>query len=214
MSDPSREDYDDSRARRERMTAEEFLALPEPERGWPRNLIGGEVVVNDPTMLHAEVQGELYVALVAWTRVATGRGKVALPLDVQLDERNVFKPDIAWYAGSRAPARMDRRPYPMPDLAVEVRSPSTWRYDVGAKKSAYEHHGLAELWLVDTAAEVVLVFRRSEPGVPSFDVSLELARQDELRSPLLPGFALPLAELFLTESSGAEAPGRRPHMFG
>jgi len=180
----------------ERMTAEEFLALPEPERGWPWSLIDGEVVVNDPTMLHGEVQGELYRTLANWARAASGRGKVALPLDVGLDEHNVFKPDIVWYAKGRVPARLDRPPYPMPDLAVEVRSPSTWRYDIGVKKSGYERHGLSELWLVDTVAEVVLVFRRSQPGASSFDVSLELARRDELASPLLPSFVLPLAELF------------------
>ena len=180
----------------ERMTAEEFLALPEPELGWPVSLIAGEVVVNDPTVLHGEVQGELYLALTAWARAGTGRGKPALPLDVKLDERNVFKPDIAWYAEGRGPARLDPRPYPMPDIAAEVRSPSTWRYDVGAKKSGYERHGLGELWLVDTAAEAVLVFRRSAPRAPTFDTSLELARDEELRSPLLPGFALSLAVLF------------------
>ncbi len=180
----------------ERMTADEFLALPEPERGWPWNLIAGEVVVNEPTVLHGDVQGQLYFALTTWTRAAAGRGKVALPLDVQLDERNVFAPDIAWYVEGRAPARIDPRPYQMPDLAVEVRSPSTWCYDVGTKRSGYERHGLPELWLVDTAAEGVLVFRRSEPGAPAFDVSLELAREEELGSPLLPGFVLPLAQLF------------------
>ncbi|MGI8660892.1 MAG: Uma2 family endonuclease [Thermoleophilaceae bacterium] len=82
---------------------------------------------------------------------------------------------MVWYAEGRAPARLDRPPYPMPDLAVEVRSPSTWRYDLGAKKSGY---------------------RRSRPRATAFDVSLELTREEELRSPLLAGFALPLTELF------------------
>lgn len=52
------------------------------------------------------------------------------------------------------------------------------------------------LWLVDTAAEAVLIFRRSRPRATAFDVSLELTREEELRSPLLAGFALPLTELF------------------
>jgi Uma2 family endonuclease len=76
-----------------------------------------------------------------------------------------------------------------------VRSPSTWRYDIGAKKAAYERHGLHELWLVDTAADAVLVFRRS-PESPTFDISLELTADDELASPLLPGFALSPRTLF------------------
>ena len=76
------------------------------------------------------------------------------------------------------------------------RQPSTWRYDIGAKKAAYERHGLPELWLVDIPAEQVLVFRRSRSGAARFDVTLELAGDDALASPLLPGFELTLRELF------------------
>lgn len=101
-----------------------------------------------------------------------------------------------WYAEGRVPGRHDQRPYPLPDVVVEVRSPSTWRYDIGAKKAAYERGGLPELWLVDTAADVVLVFRRSSPKAATFDIALELTIEDELTSPLLPGFALPLRDLF------------------
>ena len=122
-----------------------------------------------------------------------------LPLDVQLDERNVFNPDILWYAEGRAPARDAPRPSPMPDVAIEVRSPSTWQYDIGAKKAAYERHGLPELWLVDTSAEAVLIFRRSRAEVRAFDLSFELCRDDRLESPLLPGFGLALGELFPRE---------------
>ncbi len=68
--------------------------------------------------------------------------------------------------------------------------------DVGAKKSNDERHGVAELWLVDTAADVVLVFRRSQPQAPQVDVSLELAASDSLTTPLLPSFSLPVGEIF------------------
>lgn len=95
-----------------------------------------------------------------------------------------------------APGRHSKPPSPMPDLAAEVRSPSTWRYDIGAKKSGYEREGLRELWLVDTAADEVLVFKRSAAEAPSFDLALQLGTADALGSPLLPGFALPLADLF------------------
>lgn len=180
----------------ERMTAQEFLALPLPDRAGIWNLVEGELVVTELTWLHDQVVGDLYFAVASWARAADGRGAVGLPIDVQLDERNVYEPDIVWYAEGRAPARFDPRPYSVPDLAVEVRSPSTWHYDLGAKKSGYERHGLPELWLVDTAAEAVLVFRRSHPKAPTFDVSLELARDEELESLLLPGFSLPLAGVF------------------
>ncbi len=180
----------------QRMTAAEFLAQPEPEHGWPLNLVDGEVVMNEPTVRHGRPQLRILFALESWVRAEPGRGEVGLPRDIQLDDRNVFKPDVVWYAEGRVPDLDDRAPYAMADLAVEVRSPSTWRYDVGAKKVGYERHGLAELWLVDTVAEAVRVFRRSTAGGPSFDVALELDREQRLGSPLLPGFALEVGELF------------------
>ena len=113
-----------------------------------------------------------------------------------IDERNVFAPTSSGTPEGAGPDRHGSPPSPLPHLAVEVRSPSTWRYDIGAKKAAYERAGLRELWLVDTAASEVLVFRRSGPDAPAFDVSLELERDHTLTSPQLDGFELPLAELF------------------
>ncbi len=123
---------------------------------------------------------------------------MCVPLDVGLDNRNVFVPDVSWYSSTGAPDVHAPRPYPVPDLAIEIRSPSTWVYDIGAKRAGYERRGLPELWLVDTAAEQVLVFRRSEAGRRRFDVALELGSGDALQSTLLPGFTLTLDELFRT----------------
>jgi len=178
----------------QRMTADEFLATTFDER-WVE-LIDGEVVVNEPRLPHGLVSTELIVALRAWTDAADDRGMVVVPIDVRLDDRNVYAPDILWYGGARAPAADAPWPYPLPDLAIEIRSPSTWRYDVGIKKAVYERLGLPELWLVDTEARAVLVFRRSTARAASFDVALEIAGDAPLQSPLLPGFAPPAARLF------------------
>jgi Uma2 family endonuclease len=177
----------------QRMTVAEYLELP--EQRWA-SLIDGEVVVNEPRPLHQRVMVDLIVALTLWSRAAGDRGEVTAPIDIQPDEHNYFAPDVLWYREGRGPGRSDIAPQPLPDIAAEIRSPSTWRYDIGAKKARYEQYGLPELWLVDTAADVVLVFRRSSLEAPTFDVSLELARGDALTSPLLPGFALALDELF------------------
>lgn len=180
----------------ELLTADEFLALEPLPSGARRQLVEGEVVVNEPTWMHGDSQQTILFALITWVRAASGRGAAHMPVDVKLDGRNVYGPDVVWYREGRVPARRDPPPYPPPDLVVEVRSPSTWRFDIGAKKRNYERHGVAGLWLVDTAADVVLVFRRSSATAPTFDVSEELDAQATLTSPLLPGFALAVAEIF------------------
>jgi Uma2 family endonuclease len=180
----------------QRMTAQEYLDMPEPLQRPNTELVEGEIVVNEPTPLHQDVKLALIFALGDWCRQAPGRGRIWLPLDVLVDERNVFAPDILWYAEGAGPNRHSPRPSPVPHLAVEIRSPSTWRYDIGPKKAAYERAGLQELWLVDTAASEVLIFRRSVAEAPGFDVALELERDHSLTSPQLHGFELQLVELF------------------
>lgn len=178
----------------QRMTADEYLAQ---EFGQVRSeLVDGEVVVYEPGKPHQLAVMALLRALDAWIRGAPGRGQVWIPLDVRVDDGNVFAPDLLWYAAEHGHDGDSGPPYPLPDLAVEVRSASTWRYDIGAKKSAYERAGLLELWLVDIAADVVLVFCRSSPQAAAFDVSLEFAVEDDLTSPLLPGFTCSLGEVF------------------
>ncbi len=178
----------------QRMTAEGYLAL-EPDGRW-MELIDGVLVVNEPGVRHGVTHTQLLLAIGAWIQAAPGRGMVIAPLDVRLDEHNVYAPDLLWYAEHSAPALDDPAPHPLPELAVEIRSPSTWRHDIGVKKSVYEREGLRELWLVDTAASVVLVFRRSQAGAPAFDVALELGGADVLTSALPPGFELGAGELF------------------
>ncbi len=176
------------------ISAEEYLATGDEERR--TELIDGEVVTIEPDWTHQRTAFRIAYALETWIREAPGRGAVSIPLDVLLDDRNVFAPDLLWFAEGRVPAPGSARPYALPEIAVEVRSPSTWRYNLGRKKDHYERRGLNELWLVDTPADAVLIFRRSKAGVPGLDVALELGRGEELRSPQLPGFSLALDELF------------------
>ena len=177
----------------QRLTAEEYFAISSEER-WTQ-LIEGEVVVNQPSVRHQVLVQRLLVALTSWASQGTGRGMAFLPLDVVLDEHNVYAPDVLWFTEGRAPSQELARAEELPDLAIEVRSAATWRYDIGVKKATYERRGLPELWLIDGDADTVLVFRRSAPGEQSFDVALELQSGETLTSPLLPGFTLAIDEL-------------------
>jgi Uma2 family endonuclease len=178
----------------QQMTAQEFLRLPDTDDLRSAELVEGELIVDPPRARHQLVAGEIIYALMSWSRSAEARGTVWFNLGVQLDERNVYQPDVLWYPAEVEVDLDARPPSPLPHIAVEVRSPSTWRFDIGAKKAAYEREGLRELWLVDTDAKVVLVFRRSALGAGTFDIALEI--DATLTSPQLDGFELPLAELF------------------
>ncbi|MDQ3608817.1 MAG: Uma2 family endonuclease [Actinomycetota bacterium] len=180
---------------RQRMRVDEFAAMSEGDPR-PMELIDGEVVVmSHPRRAHALLQARLIGEIGGWGGKDPGRPEAHGPTAVELTEYDHYGPDIVV---ARSGAPVDDRGYlaEPPLICVEIRSPSTWRYDVGRKKSVYEAQGVGEVWLVDDIAEVILVFRRSTPAQATYDVALELATSDTLTSPLLAGFALPLARLF------------------
>ena len=177
------------------MTVEEFHAISE-EDPRPMELIDGEVVVmTHPRVAHCELQALLIGAIVAWQRRTPGHARVGGPTGVGLGRYDHYAPDVVI---NRSARRVDARGRlaELPLICVEVRSPSTWKHDVGRKKAVYEAQGVPELWLVDDVARVILVYRRSGPKVDYFDTALELDASDTLTSPLLPGFELALSELF------------------
>ncbi len=182
-------------ATKTRMTVEEYYAAT-AEVDLPTQLIDGELVVSHPSPLHGVLQVRIGGALHAWISAAPGRGIASAPTDVILGDYDAYAPDLFWIAERHRPPDLRIRLERIPDLCVEVRSPSTWRYDVGRKKAVYENAGLPELWLVDDQAETVLVFRRSQPERAGFDVALELGAGDILASLQLPGFSLGIDELF------------------
>jgi len=177
------------------MTAAEYLATADsrPER---TELINGVVIVNEPRIPHARVQLNIAYHLKLWIEQGVGRGYVGLPADIPINDRNVFAPDLWWVGEDRRPTLDQLDLGGLPDLVVEIRSPSTWRRDLAVKLPSYEAAGVAEAWYVDTEASTLLVFRRSSPGAAAFDVRLEVRDDGQVTSPLLPGFALSLREIF------------------
>jgi Uma2 family endonuclease len=176
------------------LTADEFLALD----AWLPHveLIDGEVVVDSPNVIHQHVIDELTALLREWIKAAHGRGQRGSCVDVKVDSRNVYEPDVWWYCEERKPGFGKFRLALLPDLAVEVLSPSNRQYDLDVKRVRYEQVGLPELWIIDPYAATATLWRRSESGTPSFDVTVKVERDGRLASPQMPGFEVKLAELF------------------
>jgi Uma2 family endonuclease len=63
----------------------------------------------------------------------------------------------------------------------------------GAKRKLYALEGVAEYWIIDWRARTVEVDRRA--GDP-LERAATLTDGDTLASPLLPGFAYPVADLW------------------
>jgi Uma2 family endonuclease len=176
------------------LTAAEYLSTSD-QRPRRTELINGEVMVNNPTIRHQKIVRYVEFALEEWTRSKPGRGVSPGQVDVRFDNDSVLAPDVLWASHGRIPADGTHLEI-VPELVVEVRSPSTWRYDMTVKFRKYEEAGVLEVWMIDTASNTVLVYRRSSASSPVFDVAIELGTGEELKSPQLEDFALDISSLF------------------
>lgn len=78
----------------------------------------------------------------------------------------------------------------IPDLVVEVLSPSNTRREIEKKLELYQSRGVRIVWIVEPKKRTVKVHRQSEPAIL-------LTEADTMTGePVLPGFSLPLADLF------------------
>lgn len=174
----------------------EFEALQE-NAGWilDMELIAGEAVLVPPIGENASsAQGELYLALRRWQEEAADQGLVLQDVFVALPGDTRPAPDISWWSAEHRPSEPQGLQWGMrrgvPDLVVEVLSPSTRTNDLGIKRERYMASGVRELWLVDPDARTVV---RARPDVSPDEV---LREGMTLRSELLTGFALDVARIF------------------
>lgn len=113
-------------------------------------------------------------------------------------------PDVAFASWGRFPqGRVPADPIPdlAPDLAVEVLSESNTPAEMRRKRQEYFTSGARRVWLVDPEARTVSVYTAPE------QVTV-LGEGDTLDGgDVLPGFALPLRELFAELDRRANGPG-------
>jgi len=192
MDRPS--DMQPARAEPIRFTYEDYLAFPDDGRR--HELIDGEHVVTPaPTRRHQELSLRLAMAIGNHLAARPVGAVYTAPLDVILSDTDVVQPDILFVSNERRQV-LGTWVHGAPDLAVEIISPASRRIDEVTKRRLFDRAGVREYWVVDPEIEVVKIYRRAENG--AFPRVAELSREASsvVDTPLLPGFALPLAALF------------------
>jgi Uma2 family endonuclease len=164
-----------------RMTEEEYLSLPE-EKPYLEYVDG--VVLQKPVVnrKHRRIVGRLDALFDAFVR--SYGGDYGPEGRVQLRSGGFRLPDTAYWAPGR-PTDDDS----LPTLAVEVRSPDQTMTELRGKCRQFRTSGVDVCWLIDPEARVAEVFEGPRDAE-------RLPRHGTLESAFLPGFSLPVDELF------------------
>lgn len=182
---------------RARFTTADLEALPDRLDDTRYELIEGELsVAKQPHWDHQLVGLVLGAALLAWSE-QTGLGLPNTAPGVIFSPEDDVAPDLIWISHARLARGLDTagKLRAAPELVVEILSPgpTNERRDRQAKPKLYGQEGVDEYWLIDWRARTVTVFRRDGEALESVAT---LTTPDRLTSPLLPGFAYPVADLW------------------
>lgn len=176
---------------REQKLREKFYADITPEHKW--EFIQGEVIMHSPALnRHLLATKQLYDVMNAYVRVKK-LGVVHIEKAMSSFPRNDYEPDISFFGLTKARLTgPDTLRFPIPDLIVEVLSPSTEARDRGIKFQDYALHGVAEYWIIDPVAESVELYRLAGEVYPPAE------RQTDglLCSDAIAGFEIPVRAIF------------------
>ncbi|HEY8505263.1 MAG TPA: Uma2 family endonuclease [Gemmataceae bacterium] len=174
-------------------TEADVLRLMEAPRKRLCELIDG-VLVEKPTGFNeSTLAGYLYVLLDNFIR-PRNLGLLTTPDgSIRRFPGRVRIPDVAFVSWDRLPGRRrPAEPIPdlVPDLAVEVLSASNTAEEMRRKREEYFRAGVRPVWEIDPAARTATVYTAPDRGNT-------LGEADSLDGgEVLPGFRLPLRELF------------------
>lgn len=174
------------------MTLEEFAAIPDD--GHRYALVRGVVVRMSPTgLLHLKIVGFLIRILGAYVDerglgLVGGEGGFIFARD----PLTIYGPDVVFISADRLPPEDEWIGYQelAPDLIAEVLSPSNSANSMDEKLAVYLGAGVRLVWVVDPRRRTVAVHR------PGREPEVMWEGDDLDGEDVVPGFRLPVAELF------------------
>jgi Uma2 family endonuclease len=176
-----------------KLTHADYLLFPDDGRR--HELIDGEhFVTPSPRSPHQRAVENLFLLIGPYVREHR-LGRLALsPFDVIFSDYDVVEPDLIFVHAERL-GIIEDWVRGVPDLVIEILSPTGRRHDEVRKRALYERFGVEEYWVVDLDAETVKVYRLEDEryGRPRL---FTVREGDVLESPVFPGLEVPVAAVF------------------
>ncbi len=113
-----------------------------------------------PLPVHQVVLNEINFQLLHYFKLNRNGMVYLAPFDVYLDSTsNAVQPDLTIVLKDNPNQVVLNKPYEgVPDIVVEILSPSNKDFDLVRKKNLYEKVGIKEYWIVDPETKQVLVY--------------------------------------------------------
>lgn len=171
-------------------TVEDLLNMPED--GMKHELVDGEIVVSPTGWKHSKITIKI-IHILATFLEEHPIGELGSPdLGVWLSNGNLRCPDVTFVRNEKLPKEEDAHKFAefIPDLAVEVLSPSDRMSFVSEKIHEFLRNGVPIVWLVDPVGKTVTEYR-------SLSEIKQYSGDDMISAePVLPGFSCSISRFF------------------
>jgi Uma2 family endonuclease len=175
-------------------TYADYLRLPDDGKRY--EIIDGVLyVANAPSFEHQYTVGEVSFALRVFVKQHQSGVILEAPFEVHLAENTKpVQPDVLFIRADQQPPPGTQVFVGVPDLIVEVISPSSIRLDRTVKFDAYEQTGVPEYWIIDHKARLVEVYTLARGEYALFG---QYTGDELITSAVLPGLQIKVSSLFL-----------------
>jgi Uma2 family endonuclease len=173
-------------------TYDDYIALPDDGKRY--EIIEGEVSMTPaPSPRHQEIQVRLSAALFFFVDKHSLGRVLSSPIDLVLSMVDVVQPDVLFVARDRLHIIAKKNLVGIPNLIVEILSPSSTTRDQKEKLNLYQRYGLPEYWIVDPDSQTVDVYLSAANRLEKVE-TLKIGEQ--LHSRQVPGLVLELSDVF------------------
>lgn len=122
-------------------------------------LINGKLMKRaSPTTAHQRVVKKISMKMDAFINKKRLGELFFAPIDVVLDEHNMVQPDILFVSEHKHDIVQETHIAGVPDLVVEVLSPSSIARDRDTKMKLYAQFNINEYWIVDPLAPCIEIY--------------------------------------------------------
>jgi len=192
---PERDD-DRSWPAQGKWTYEDYLRLPDDGRRY--EVIRGDLYVSPaPSVDHQRAIARLFRLLDRFVLDHKLGEVLTAPLDVLLPDglASPVQPDIVFFRVGNEPRAGAANFQGVPDLVIEVLSPTTRRLDTRVKLSAFRAAGVPEVWFADPQVRTLVVHGFSEDGT-SYVELCRAAEGESISSRVLTGLRIVASDVF------------------
>lgn len=180
-----------------KMTAEQYLELGEDTDGLRRELLDGEIVVSPSANFeHARIVNRLAFQLTQHV-LANQLGEVVCDLDTIIGEHDVPRPDVLYFGKKKVKLADRQRSNTVPDLAVEVLSPSNANTDRNYKLELYARGEIPCYWIISPKGQSLQAYQLVNGA---YQLVVEGQGDQQISAPPLPDLKIKLAELWWREA--------------